>query len=114
VPQDYFPSGPFLGQLPDHGEFDVLREDFLLGFGIPTARAYKTDLEDFREWCSDSSVDPLHAGVTDMHQYIRSLGERGYASGTIARRVAALRGFFGHLVTRGVLRTSPADSLDPP
>lgn len=48
MPQDYFPSGPFLRELSDAGAFDVLREDFLLEFAnIRTARAYKADLEDF-------------------------------------------------------------------
>ena len=111
MPQDYYPSGPFLGQLPDHGEFDVLREDFLLGFGVRTARAYKTDLEDFREWCAGSAVDPIRAAATDLDAFTRSLGERGYASGTVARRIAALRGFFDHLVATGALESSPAGGL---
>lgn len=111
MPQGYYPSGPFLGQLPDHGEFDVLREDFLLGFGIRTARAYKGDLEDFREWCAVSGVDPIRAAATDLDEYKRSVAERGYPSGTVARRIAALRGFFGHLVATGIIESSPAERL---
>lgn len=113
--QDYFPSGPFLSELPDRGEFDVLREDFLLEFAnVRTARAYKTDLEDFRESCEDSAVDPLHPSATNLEDYVRLLSDHDYAAGTIARRVAALRGFLEHLVTRGILQTSPALGLSRP
>jgi site-specific recombinase XerD len=97
MPQDYYPSGPFLSQLPDAGEFDVLREDFLLGFAERTARAYKADLEDFREWCVRERVDPTRPSATDLEQFMRSVRERGLAAGTVARRAMALRGFVRHL-----------------
>jgi hypothetical protein len=90
--QDYYPSGPFLGKLPDKGEFDVAREDFLLGFKENTARAYKADLEDWWEWCSEERVDPLRPSEEDVERYVSSLGRRGYSPGTVGRRTAALNG----------------------
>jgi site-specific recombinase XerD len=97
MPQNYYPSGPFLSQRPDAGDFDTLREDFLLGFGEATARAYKADLEDFKEWCVTAEVDPLSSSLSDPDRYVLSLQARGYAIGTIRRRLAALRGFREHL-----------------
>lgn len=97
MPQDYYPSGPFLSQRPDAGRFAVLREDFLLGFATGTARAYKADLEDFREWCLTEGVNPLAPSTSDLNRYFESVAARGYAAGTIRRRGAALRGFLAHL-----------------
>lgn len=113
MPQDYYPSGPFLSQLPDAGRFDVLREDFLLGFAARTARAYKADLEDFREWCQSESIDSVSPPADCLERYLTSVANRGYATGTIRRRSAALRGFFTHLVARRVLPSSPARHLRP-
>ena len=111
MPQDYLPSGPFLSQRPDAGRFDALREDFLLGFAIRTARAYKADLEDFREWCVAKGVDPLAPLTADLDNYMGSVVARGYTNGTKRRRTAALRGFFRHLVVTGKLESSPARRL---
>lgn len=111
MPQDFYPSGPFLSQLPDAGRFDVLREDFLLGFAVRTARAYKADLEDFREWCVGAGADPVSPASAALESYVASLSKRGLARGTIRRRVTALRGFFDHLVARGVLRDSPSAKI---
>lgn len=101
MPQDYYPSGPFLRQLPDRGEFDVAREDFLLGFAVRTARAYKADLEHFREWCAGQGVDPVEASNRERDQYVASLELEGYATGTIRRRAAVVSGFLGHVGDRG-------------
>ena len=112
MPQDYFPSGPFLRELPDAEAFDIAREDFLLEFAnIRTARAYKADLEDFREWCTTAGTRPLHVSASELERYVSSLIERGYAAGTVERRVAALRGFFHHLVSAGLVARSPAKEL---
>jgi integrase/recombinase XerD len=111
MPQDYFPTGPFLGQLRDRGAFDVAREDFLLGFAVRTARAYKTDLDAYHEWCASEGVDPLAPTSHDVDRFLRSVEGCGYARGTVRRRAAALRGFFDHLVGKGVLTSSPAAGL---
>ncbi len=100
MPQDYYPSGPFLGGLPDKGEFDLLREDFLLGFKESTARAYKADLEDYLEWCISEAVDPLKPANVDSVRYGRSLESRGYSTATQARRRSALRRFLHHAMSR--------------
>lgn len=97
MPQDYFPSGPFLSQWPDHGEFDVLREDFLLGFAERTARAYKTDLEEFWDWCVAQEVDPLTAADVEVAQFEVSLTAGDLAASSVARRLSAVRGFIRHI-----------------
>jgi len=103
MPQDYYPTGPFLGQLPDAGDFDIWREDFLLGFAERTARAYKADLEDYREWCVQEGVDLLSPSAAEVETYLRLVADRGYSTGTVGRRAAAVRGFLARL---GRQRTS--------
>jgi site-specific recombinase XerD len=93
MPQDYYPSGPFLGELPDKGKFDVLREDFLLGFRESTARAYKADLEDWWEWSADRGTNPLNPSEDEVSAYLVSVVDRGYSAGARTRRASALRGF---------------------
>jgi integrase/recombinase XerD len=111
MPQDYFPTGPFLGQLRDRGAFDVAREDFLLGFAVRTARAYKSDLDDYYEWCETNGVDPMSPSPLDLDRFLRSVKAGGYAASTVRRRAVAVRGFFTYLVLKGVLRSSPAAGL---
>ncbi len=103
MPQDYYPSGPFLSQLPDAGEFDVLREDFLIGFMKSTARAYKADLKDFREWCEAERVEATRPSGIELERFLDSVRERGYAAGTVARRLGAVRGFLRRVALRRVL-----------
>ncbi|SRR6266567_2611057 len=90
---DYYPTGPFLRKRARGDVFELAREDFLLGFHERTARAYKADLEDFREWCEAAGIDPLAPSPDDVERYQLGLKERGYAPGTINRRMAAVRGF---------------------
>jgi site-specific recombinase XerD len=52
------------------------------------------DLEDFCEWCEDPPwIHSIRPRGT-WRPNVRSLSDRDYAVGTIARRVACLRGFF--------------------
>ncbi len=102
VPNDYYPNGPFIGELDDGGAFDAAREDFLLDVRtLRTARAYRADLDDFKEWCRAEGVEPLDPAPSDFVRYKGSLGDRGYSPGTIARRLSAVRGFFRHLAGLG-------------
>jgi integrase/recombinase XerD len=43
-----------------------------------------------------------------------SLKEKGYATTTVARKIAALKSFFHYLYTLGLVAADPTDSLDSP
>jgi site-specific recombinase XerD len=105
--QGYFPTGPFLSQLPDKGGFDILREDFLLGFKESTARAYKADLEDWWEWCEDERLDALRPGEEQLERYLRGVAALGYSLSTVRRRAAALRGLSHHRQLMGACGERP-------
>jgi integrase/recombinase XerD len=46
--------------------------------------------------------------------FIGSLKEKGYASATLARKIAATKSFFHWLRAEGLVREDPTDSLDSP
>jgi integrase/recombinase XerD len=54
--------------------------------------------------------------VTRDHviKYMLDMREREYAASTIARKVAAVKSFFGYMVEQGYLRRDPTAELDSP
>lgn len=100
MPGDYYPTGPFIRRLARDDAFELAREDFLLGFRERTARAYKADLEDFREWCERVGDDPMNPDSEIISRYRSSLVKRLYSPGSVLRHLAAVRGFLGHLQAR--------------
>ncbi|MCK5654443.1 MAG: tyrosine recombinase XerD, partial [Dehalococcoidia bacterium] len=46
--------------------------------------------------------------------YILDLKERNYASATVARKVAAVKSFFGFMVADGILSSDPTENLSSP
>jgi integrase/recombinase XerD len=46
--------------------------------------------------------------------FIGSLKEKGYASATLARKIAAVKSYFHWLTAEGVVKQDPTDSLDSP
>lgn len=84
---------PIVRELDDQAdEFDLRREQFLLGYGLNTARAYWADLEDWRDWCQrqQPKVEPLSATERDRQRYLDEMGEAGYSRNTIRRRFTAV------------------------
>lgn len=97
----FFPTGPFLRKRARDDEFELAREDFLLGFRERTARAYKADLEDFREWCLANNVDPMTATEDVLDRFSAGLTRRDYARATVSRRISTVQAFLRHLAARG-------------
>jgi site-specific recombinase XerD len=82
--------------------FADIREDFLLGFGYNTARAYWADLDDLLFWAAEAGLDPLALTEGHIKSYMRVLTERGYSSSTLRRRRTAFRGFYEVVRQRGI------------
>ena len=76
-----------------------------------TVEAYRRDLSSLSRWLGR----PLAAATTDdLERYLAELRAEGLAATTIARRVAAIRGFFRHQVLLGARDDNPAAELDLP
>ncbi len=86
------------------------------GFSGNTIAAYRNDLGQFAVFLrTDQSVGSWKE-FTDNHliSYVLNLRERGYASSTVSRKIAAVKSFCHYIVEQGVLRHDPSTSLTSP
>lgn len=79
-----------------------------------TLDAYRRDLQDFFELLARRRVSPAAAGPDDVVAWMERQRRAGRKASTIARRMAALRGFYGHLVRERVLARDPTEHVDQP
>ncbi len=87
------------------------------GYSTNTIVAYRNDLNQFADYLVNSLQKSSWDDVVqdDLVRYVNVLRyEREYASATIARKVAAAKSFFHHLVRRGDLADNPCSDLDAP
>ena len=78
-----------------------------------TVDAYRRDLADAAAALAPDAR-PGNASAEQLQAYVAALGARGLSAATIARRIAALRSYYRHLVLLGVRSDNPAAALDLP
>jgi integrase/recombinase XerD len=80
-----------------------------------TTAAYRTDLDQLGAFLREQGVsswpDVSHAHVLGFMLFLR---ERRYANSTVARRTAAVKSFFGYLLSKGLITSDPASQIDSP
>ena len=88
------------------------------GFSGNTLSAYRSDLTQFADYLEEgrgASGQPARdwSAVTrdDIMSFVLHLKERGYVQTTVARKLAAIKSFFKHLVTSGALGANPAEEM---
>lgn len=79
-----------------------------------TIKAYERDLSQFRNWSDGSDLRPDQVRHKDLRRYAASLSAAGRAPATVARKLAAIRGFFGFLLRTGRVLQNPADLVSAP
>ena len=84
------------------------------GMGEKTRRAYGIDLAQLGAWAAEHDLDPYELGHRELRRFASVLGESGAAKTTVARKLAAIRSFYRHLVERGELESNPADLVSSP
>jgi site-specific recombinase XerD len=84
------------------------------GMGEKTRRAYGVDLAQLGGWAAGHDLGPLDLGHRELRRFASVLGENGAAKTTVARKLAAIRSFYRHLVERGELESNPADLVSSP
>src|SRR3954452_6068809 len=110
------------------------------GFSVNTILAYRNDLTQFLGYLRGEEMEPNGSvssgpvGVADatvatrqapieswnqltdfeLTSYLLHLKDRKYASSTVARKMAAIKSFFGFLISEGQLRGDPAARMSPP
>jgi site-specific recombinase XerD len=84
------------------------------GSASKTRHAYAADLRQFAGWASCQDVEPTAVTHRILRRYAAALSERRSAPATVARKLAALRAFFGTLREHGEIAANPADLLAAP
>ena len=84
------------------------------GMGEKTRRAYGVDLAQLAQWASARELDPHVLTHRELRHFAGVVSERGAMKSTVARKLAAIRTFYRHLVERGELEANPADLVSSP
>jgi site-specific recombinase XerD len=84
------------------------------GMGEKTRRAYGVDLAQLAEWASGRDLDPRALTHRELRHFAGVVSERGAMKSTVARKLAAIRTFYRHLVERGELEANPAELVSSP
>jgi integrase/recombinase XerD len=71
------------------------------GLAENSLHAYRRDLEDAEAWLAARGRAFLAASADDLRMYLQDQRRNGRATKTVARRLAALRSFYGFLVANG-------------
>jgi site-specific recombinase XerD len=79
-----------------------------------TRRAYAVDLGQFVEWARGRGLAPGEVRHRDVRRYGAGLSAGGAAPGTVARKLAAVRGLFDFLVRSERTGQNPADLVAAP
>lgn len=93
-------------------------KDFLLyieverNFSKHTVRAYKSDLMSFLIWLQDRTCEQINH--QNIKEYILYIQKFKYSRTTIARKIAAIRGFFKYLYREKIVEINPAKSVISP
>ncbi len=81
------------------------------GAGANTLAAYARDLADFAGFAKGGIAD---ASREEIRAYLAHLSKAGLASSSQARRLSALRQFFGFLYAEGTRKDNPTEAIDAP
>ncbi|TMM00686.1 MAG: site-specific tyrosine recombinase XerD [Actinobacteria bacterium] len=89
------------------------------GLSRNTLEAYRSDLQQFGEFLSRRTVDPLAVAPGDLRAYVSELangsGHRAAAApATLQRKIACLRSFYRHLRREQILESDPTSELRAP
>ena len=90
------------------------------GFSENTIAAYRNDLYQLASFVEEEATKggfvPSWAGFTRqfMLSYLLNLKERNYAATTVARKVAAVKSFFGFMVAEGNMKDNPTHNIASP
>jgi integrase/recombinase XerD len=85
------------------------------GYSSNTLAAYRNDLSQFLEFVKPKVGSWGEVSQKLLMDYIMVMkSDQEYASSTVARKVAAIKSFFHHLVDVGELEDDPTATLDSP
>lgn len=83
------------------------------GAAPKTVAAYRRDVAEFARR-SGSDCEPLEVNHRDVRRHAAWLSSSGRAPATVARKLAAVRSFYGFLLRTGRITQNPADLVSAP
>jgi integrase/recombinase XerD len=84
------------------------------GAGANTLTAYRRDLLDFAGHLSSNGADPARCGRDAVRAFLTSLSRSGVSASTQARKLSALRQFYGFLYGEGLRDDDPTQTIAAP
>ncbi len=84
------------------------------GAATNTLAAYRRDLDDFAAWLAGTGLDLARADRAAIEAYLTALADDGRAASTRARRLSAIRQFFGFVASEGWRGDDPGAGLTGP
>jgi len=84
------------------------------GVSRHTLAAYRRDLADFDRFLARGGHRLTEVRADDVVSYLEHARARGLKPASIARRLAAVRGFYRHLVREEALTRDPTEHVDTP
>ena len=90
------------------------RDLIAAGAATKTMAAYRRDITEFSRQVVESQSDPLAVSHRDVRRHAAFLSASGRAPATVARKLAAIRSFYGFLLRTGRITQNPADLVSAP
>lgn len=82
------------------------------GLAKRTIDAYRSDIERYRLFASESGRDPEERDT--VRAYLSELDRQHMKASTVSRRLTALRGFYAFVAGEGGLAIDPTEAIDAP
>ncbi len=79
-----------------------------------TRKAYSNDVGQLAAWADSIDREPAELGHRDLRRFAAVLSERGISKAGVARKLAAIRAFYGALLRAGEVSANPADLVATP
>src|SRR5262249_37613308 len=79
-----------------------------------TRRAYANDVGQLAAWAEQTDLVPERVDHRDLRRYAAHLSESGISKAGVARKLAAIRAFYGALLRAGDVGANPAELVATP
>lgn len=85
------------------------------GLASNSTEAYRRDLSEFWDFCSENGVEELeNVSRGNISAYILKLHDEKYSPSSIMRKIASLRGFFKWMCANDYCKTDPTLTIERP
>lgn len=85
------------------------------GLSLNTQDAYRNDILSFIDFLEEENIKDFESiQRAHINRYIRSLRSKGYATSSITRKIASLRGWFRWMIGMEIITSDPTEALEQP